>query len=227
MGKERGSEATKQRTEMEMTADHDQIPVYEGKPPKKLVPFEIEELDRANVRRWKNKIKTFLKLQRCWDAVELTHKWKEQPNMIGRLLQNRGWEAADAAARLYMLRGVKKGDEASILELQTSGSMWAWLMEKYERRTQADAMNAILKVVHWKMDPKMELEEALQQLERLNADLVDISDGKRSFDELTIITLFLSGLPQGYDAMKYSLLASDKLTRGSVLSRLQLHDSMV
>lgn len=79
------------------------IPVYEGKPPKKLVPFEVEKLDRTNVRGWKNKYKTFLELQDCWDAVQLTLNWQDQPGMIERLFKQKGWKAADAAARLYIL----------------------------------------------------------------------------------------------------------------------------
>jgi hypothetical protein len=105
--------------------------------------------------------------------------------------------------------------------------MWAFLMEKYERRTEVDVINAIRKVTRWQMDPKVSLEEAMQQLDQYHAELVDISGGEFKLNNKLILILFLDGLPSGYDSMKFSLLAQENLTRGVVLSRLQQQESMI
>ena len=99
-------------------------------------------------------------------------------------------------------------------------------MQKYERRTQVDVISAIQDVIGWKKDSGLDLEDSLQQLEYKNAVLTDTSSGRIVFDEIVLITIFLNGLPKEYDSIKYSLLASEKLTRGAVLSRLQQQETM-
>ena len=83
------------------------IPQYRGKAPHKLVPFDIEKLSRSNAKVWKGTYRTFLELQGCWEVIDLTYKWRNDLDTLERLFQMEGWKAADAAARLYMQRGLK------------------------------------------------------------------------------------------------------------------------
>ena len=73
------------------TTDREAIPVYEGKSPNKLIHFNIEKLDQENIKVWKNSYGNFLELRDCWQVVELTHKWRKDPDIIRRLFQERGW----------------------------------------------------------------------------------------------------------------------------------------
>jgi hypothetical protein len=203
------------------------IPVCETVKPQKIVTFNIEKLDRTNVSSWKAQYKIFLGTQGCWRVVEHTYNWRQDASRVRRLLEDPAWSALDATAKLYILQNIKMEDKASVQNLETSGDMWAFLMEKYERRTQVDVTNAIRKITRWQKDPRMSLEEAMQQLDQYHAELQDISSGKVKFDSMIILIFFLDGLPSEYDSMKYSLLAQENLTRGMVLSRLQQQESMM
>lgn len=204
-----------------------EIPAYQAVAPRKIVAFKIEKLDRTNVSSWKVQYKLFLRTQGCWSVVEHTYNWRGNAPWVKKLLEDPAWEALDAMAKLYILQNIKVEDKASVLRLETSGDMWAFLMKKYERRTQVDVTNAIRKVTRWQMDPKMSLEGAMQQLDQYNAELEDISSGKVKFDSMAILIIFLNGLPSKYDSMKFSLPVHEDLTRGVVLSRLQQQDSMM
>ena len=120
------------------TTDREAIPVYEGKPPRKPVSFDVEKLDRTNVKSWKNFYKEFLDIQDCWQVVELTYKWRKDPEMIRRLRGDKNWRAADNAAKIYIKRGLSKSDESNVQDIETSGRMWAYLLQKYDRRTHMD-----------------------------------------------------------------------------------------
>jgi hypothetical protein len=71
------------------------------------------------------------------------------------------------------------------------------------------------------MDHKISLKEAIWQLDQYHAELDNISGGRVKFNTIIILIFFLDGLLSGYDAIKFSLLAQENLTRGVVLSRLQ------
>lgn len=91
-------------------------------------------------------------------------------------------------------------------------------MDRYERTTQYDVVIALRKVVQWKKDPEKGIEDSLQHLEQLNAELYEISNRKNRFDELMILTIFLEGLPMKFDAIRDALFGSAHLERGLVLS---------
>jgi transposase InsO family protein len=203
------------------------IPAYQEVAPKKLATFNTEKLDRNNVSSWKAQYKLFLRTQGCWKIVEYTYDWRDDAPRVKELLQDPGWDMLDAAAKLYILQNLKVEDKTSVQGLRTSGDMWAYLMEKYERRTQVDVTNAIWKLTCWQMDSRMSLEEVMQQLEQYHAELDEISSGEVKFNSKIINILFLDGLPSGYDSMKFSLLAQENLTRGVILSRLQQQESMM
>ena len=81
-------------------------------------------------------------------------------------------------------------------------------------------------MITWKKDPKLDLEESLQQLENRHSVLVDTSNGSVQFQEVVILVLFLNGLPPNYDSIKYALFGSDHLNRNMILARLQQQESM-
>ena len=87
-------------------------------------------------------------------------------------------------------------------------------------------MNAMQRVALWKMDPKMKIEDAMQQLEDWSAELTEVSNDEIKLNELLLIIFFLNGLPKEYTEIKYSLLGNENLTRGLVLSRLQQQELM-
>jgi predicted Fe-S protein YdhL (DUF1289 family) len=108
------------------------IPVCETVKPQKIVTFNIEKLDRTNVSSWKAQYKIFLGTQGCWRVVEHTYNWRQDASRVRRLLEDPAWSALDATAKLYILQNIKMEDKASVQNLETSGDMWAFLMEKYE-----------------------------------------------------------------------------------------------
>jgi hypothetical protein len=154
------------------------VPTYQAVTPQKIATFNTEKLDRTNVSRWKAKYEVFLGTQGCWAVVEYTYEWRANTSRIRKLLEDPGWKISDATAKLYILQNLKKEDKTSVQSLKTSGDMWAYLMEKYERRTQVDVTNAIRKVIRWQMEPKMKPGEAMKQLDQYHAELEDISEGR-------------------------------------------------
>jgi hypothetical protein len=87
-------------------------------------------------------------------------------------------------------------------------------------KNQYDTIVAFRRITHWKKDPGMDVERSLQQLEQWNAELKEISHGKNSFDELSLLTIFLDGLPNKYGSIRDVLFGNAALERGLVLSRL-------
>lgn len=187
-------------------SEESDIPTYMAVTPRKIATFSIEKLDRTNASSWKAQYKIFLETQGCWEVVKYTYNWRGNATRVTKLLEDLGWRTSDATAKLYILQN---------------------LLEKYERRTQVDVTNAIRKVTRWQMDPKMSLEEAMQQLEKYHAELEDTSRGEVKFTSKVLMIFFLDGLPPDYDSMKYSLLAQENLARGVILSRLQQQESMM
>lgn len=208
-------------------SEESDIPTYMAVTPRKIATFSIEKLDRTNASSWKAQYKIFLETQGCWEVVKYTYNWRGNATRVTKLLEDLGWRTSDATAKLYILQNLKQEDKASVQSLRSSGDMWAYLLEKYERRTQVDVTNAIRKVTRWQMDPKMSLEEAMQQLEKYHAELEDTSRGEVKFTSKVLMIFFLDGLPPDYDSMKYSLLAQENLARGVILSRLQQQESMM
>lgn len=94
-----------------------------------------------------------------------------------------------------------------------------------------DIYISLTKVLKWKKDPNMNLEDSMQQLHHLCLDLNNSTNGGIHFDESLIISFFLNGLPKKYDSIKFSILASHDDDNGPlsirhVLSVLQLQESM-
>ncbi|KAN0082036.1 hypothetical protein V8E54_003334, partial [Elaphomyces granulatus] len=56
-------------------------------------------------------------------------------------------------------------------------------------------------------------------------ELKEISNGKNSFDELSLLTIFLDGLPDKYGSIRDVLFGNAALERGLVLSRLRQKES--
>ena len=56
-------------------------------------------------------------------------------------------------------------------------------------------------------------------------ELKEISNGKNSFDELSLLTIFLDGLPDKYGSIRDVLFGNAALERGLVLSRLRRKES--
>jgi hypothetical protein len=204
-----------------------EVPASTEVKPTKFIPFNVDKLEQRNIRRWKNRIEMILESQGCWTVVEHTYNWRNDGPKIKKLMEDQGWKSQDATARIYILQSLKPEDETSVQGIKTSGGIWAYLMEKYERRTDVDVTIAIDQMLQWKMDPQIGLEEAMQRLEEHHSELIDISNGEIKFNQKVIIILFLRGLPQEYEPIKYSLLAQGDLTRGMVLSRLKQQESLM
>jgi hypothetical protein len=157
--------------------------------------------------------------------VEQTYNWRGNAPRVRKLLEDPGWRVSDATAKFYILQNLKVEGKASVQSLKTSGDMWAFLMEKYERTTEYDTVILVQRITQWKKDPKVDIEASLQQLEQLNADLYEISNQKHKFDELMILIMFLNGLPEEYGTTRDSLFSNLTLERGLILSRLQQKES--
>jgi transposase InsO family protein len=198
-----------------------EIPKAKEAKPTKLIPFKITELAKRNVRTWKSDVQEFCETQGVWDVVEQTLARQDKGEELKSLLEDSIWSSQDAIARYYIKQNISAEDKASVRDMKNSGAVWKYLMQRYERTTQYDTVVALRRVTQWKKNPKMDIEASLQQLEQLNAELYEISDRKNRFDELVILTLFLDGLPDEYDAIRDALFGNTLLERGLVLSRLQ------
>ncbi|KAJ5100741.1 hypothetical protein N7456_006995 [Penicillium angulare] len=188
--------------------------------PVKLLDFKTSILARENVRTWRSDVEEFCQIQGVWKAVQKTLELQDKPEELARLLANQKWASLDATAKYYIKQNLKQEDKTTVRDYKNSGAVWKYLMSRYERTTQYDIVIALRKVIQWKKDSKMGIEDSLQQLEQLNAELYEISDKKNRFDELMILTIFLEGLPMEFDSIRDALFGSANLERGLALSRL-------
>ncbi|EED18965.1 conserved hypothetical protein [Talaromyces stipitatus ATCC 10500] len=200
-----------------MTGDtQDVIPDYPGPDNVRITTFEIEKADRSNIKNWKLRMQIFLETQDCWDMVELMEKYQKDPEKIQALSAKKGWKSANGRAKLYILGNIKQDDIST-----------GYIRKKYERKTHVDIMMAIQKIVDWKKSAEASMEDSLQQLEQLEAELRDVSDSQIKLGELMILNFFLRGLPKDYETISYAIMGSETITRENVLSRLQVQEGIL
>ncbi|THC87262.1 hypothetical protein EYZ11_013291 [Aspergillus tanneri] len=171
-----------------------------------------------------SQISRFCKIQGCWTVVEETQKRLDKPEELERLLENKTWASQDALAQRYITENIQQSDMTTVRDYRSSGEIWTYLMEKYEKATKYDAMVLLQRITAWRKDPKVDLEASLQELEQWNADLYEISNKKHKFDEEMVLTMFLNGLPQEYGFIRDALVANATMERRLVLSRLQQNE---
>ncbi|EEA21199.1 conserved hypothetical protein [Talaromyces marneffei ATCC 18224] len=205
----------------------DAIPDYPGPENVRITTFEIEKAGRSNIKNWKLRMQIFLETQDCWDVVELTEKYQKDPEKVQALFAKKGWKSANGRAKLYILGNIKQDDISTVRDCKLSGEMWAYIRKKYERKTHVDIMMAIQRIVDWKKSAEASMEDSLQQLEQLEAELRDISDGQIKLGELMILNFFLRGLPKDYETITYAIMGSETITRENVLSRLQVQEGIL
>jgi hypothetical protein len=221
--------ARRDETDTEMagdTGDQDDIPRYRGPDGVRITTFEIEKADRNNIKNWKSQLQIFFETQDCWDIIELTYQHRKHPESI-KALFDKGWKSANGRAKLYILKNIKPEDVTAIRDYPLSGEMWAYIVRKYERKTHVDVMYAIQKITTWKKDSSLDMESSLQQLEQLEAELKDVSNGKIQLGELMVLHFFLKGLPKEYETISYAIMGSETITRENVLSRLQIQEGIL
>ena len=112
-------------------------------------------------------------------------------------------------------------DREAVRKFNITGKVWQYLLDFYTSNNDVNQMILIRAIGAWKKDPAKDIDESLQQLEKLHTDLCDISDGKTVFDEKVIMTFFLGGLPKEFEPTVDALIAGGIHDRGIVLSRLQ------
>jgi hypothetical protein len=93
-------------------------------------------------------------------------------------------------------------------------------MEKYEVVNPRRKINLLMQLFAWKMDPKMKVSEAIQDLERLHEEVKD-TWGKEYLDEGALMVLFMSGLPSEYQVYAEGLRSIGETKRSVILSRLE------
>lgn len=219
MSRERASGQEDQR--------QDAIPDYPGLDNVRITTFEIEKAHRSNIKNWKLRMQIFLETQDCWEVVELTENYRDNPEQIQALFAKKGWKSANGRAKLYILGNIKQDDISTVRDCKLSGEMWAYIRKKYERKTHVDIMMAIQRIVDWKKSAEASMEDSLQQLEQLEAELHDVSDGQIKLGELMILNFFLRGLPKDYETISYAIMGSETITRENVLSRLQVQEGIL
>lgn len=77
------------------------------------------------------------------------------------------------------------------------------------------------------MDPNKEIEESFKELESLNMELVEVSNGKNGLTR-NLGYLFLQGLPNRFDSTRIALLCSGEqvFNRKAVISSLEINERM-
>ncbi|KAI1938204.1 hypothetical protein LOZ66_003795, partial [Ophidiomyces ophidiicola] len=194
----------------------------------KITRYQIEKLDRSNVSNWKHKIRNYLILQDCWEVVDYTYQNRNKPAILAKILNHPTWRKQNAKARIYIDDNVKEDDLTVIRPFETTGEAWAWLMAKYERYSEIDIEAAVMAICQWKKDPEKNIEDSLQEIERLNNRLAEVSNGETKIQSVVLTQIFLNGLPEEYLGVKSSMYGSGKLSeRNFVLGSLQAEERAI
>jgi hypothetical protein len=108
----------------------------------------------------------------------------------------------------------------AVKNAKTSGDIWTYLMEKYEAVNPRRKINLLIQLFAWKMDPKIKVSNAIQDLERLHKKVKD-TWGKEYLDEGALMVLFMSRLPPEYQVYAEGLRLIRETKRSVILSRLE------
>ncbi|KAL1955928.1 hypothetical protein VTO42DRAFT_7913 [Malbranchea cinnamomea] len=202
------------------TSQQIQLKPFPKRESRKINDFKLKPLDRTNAVMWKNQMRHYLQTQNCWDVVEYTWENRDKPEIRKAILEDPDWGGADSTAQLYISQHIREGDITLAQRYGTSGEVWHFLLEKYDRKTKADFVSVLIKVTNWKKDPSMDIEQSLQQLEQL-VDELHVIRNKEVFDEEMVMYFFLQGLPDSYRSVRSAIYDSGDLDKMSVLARLQ------
>jgi hypothetical protein len=97
----------------------------------------------------------------------------------------------------YLIAYISKADTMAVKNAKTSGDIWIYLMEKYKAVNPRRKINLLIQLFAWKIDPKIKVSKAIQDLERLHKEVKD-TWGKEYLDKGALIVLFISRLPPEY-----------------------------
>jgi ABC-type dipeptide/oligopeptide/nickel transport system ATPase component len=183
------------------------------------VGVKYDILDASNIRLWKKKIEGLLKLQKCWKVVENTRKMRLEgkTELLHRAMQDEDYIDHDLLAVTYLTAYISEGDATAVKNLEISGDIWIYLMEKYEAVNPRRKVNLLMQLFTWKMDPKMKISEAIQDLERLHEEVKDVWE-KEYLGQDALMVLFLCGLPPEYEAYADGLRSIGETKRAVILS---------
>jgi hypothetical protein len=165
----------------------------------KLVRVKYEVLSESNVRLWKIKIKGLLMLQKYWKVVENTKviRLEGKTDLLDLAMEDKQYIKQNLLAITYLIAYISEADAIAVKNAKTSGDIWIYLMEKYEAVNPRRKINLLIQLFAWKMDPKMKVSKAIQDLERLHEEVKD-TWGKEYLDKGALMVLFISGLPPEY-----------------------------
>lgn len=188
----------------------------------KPVGVKYDVLDASNIRLWKKKIEGLLRLQKCWKVVENTRKMRidGKTELLHQAMQDEDYIDHNLLAVTYLTAYISEEDANAVKNLEISGDIWIYLMEKYEAVNPRRKVNLLMRLFTWKMDPKMKIREAIQDLEKLHEEVKDVWE-KEYLDQDALMVLFLCGLPPEYEAYADGLRSIGDTKRAVILSRLE------
>jgi hypothetical protein len=181
--------------------------------------FQIDKLTKANVRNWKLLMQDYMELQGCWEVIEYMNR---EPTRVAEILTKKEWRTQNAKARIHIRDNISMEDITETRHLEGAGEIWKHLMRRYEVKNEAEEIAALERVLIWTKDPSKSIEESLKELERLNTELKEISEGKNGMRDRTLMFIFLKGLTKEFEAVRSGIIGSggEAFQRDVVLSKL-------
>jgi hypothetical protein len=162
----------------------------------------------------------YMELQECWEVIEYMN-W--ELTRVAEILTRKEWRIQNAKARIHIRDNISMEDITETRHLESAGEIWKHLMKRYEAKNEAKEIIALERVLIWIKDPSKSVKESLKELERLNTELKEISEGKNSIRNRTLMFIFLKGLTKEFEAVRSGIigLGGEAFQQDVVLSKLQ------
>jgi hypothetical protein len=168
------------------------------------------------------KIKGLLMLQKCWKVVKNTKviRLEGKIDLLDLAMEDKQYIKQNLLATTYLTAYISEADAMAVKNTETSGDIWTYLMEKYEAVNPRRKINLLIQLFAWKMDAKIKVSEAIQDLEQLHEEVKD-TWGKEYLDEGALMVLFISRLPPEYQVYAEGLRSIRETKQSVILSRLE------
>jgi hypothetical protein len=86
-------------------------------------------------------------------------------DLLSLTMEDKQYIKQNLLAITYLIAYISKADAMAVKNAETSRDIWIYLMEKYKAVNPRRKINLLIQLFTWKMDAKMKVSEAIQDLE--------------------------------------------------------------
>jgi hypothetical protein len=94
-------------------------------------------------------------------------------DLLDLAMENEQYIKQNLLVITYLTAYISKADAIVVKNAKTSRDIWIYLIVKYKAVNPRRKINLLMQLFAWKMDPKIKVSKAIQDLERLHKEVKD------------------------------------------------------